>query len=1723
MENKKYSKRILALFLSLIMFIGILPLNAFAAVELPDWDKATSEKNLQKIDWELPAGTKIHAAGMAGVAISNFGVSFQGHFVDENGRVVLKGITSQRHITTAPMWKHIAFRFDEDLYKMIDFENSYIMSDNRKSKSRFTSANFIGKNEKVVPFIDSGSGSVHRPFYLVLKEGYTWDQVAEGGGHIVQTRLFNTDGSQVWSKHSNTYTEYPDTKLNYNTYTQSFPINNMIEERNKLRTGRIPSGITNYVDFVASRSLFLPDEGKLRVIYQNTHNNMYSNSNTEYKAFRQAFSTEFKNYLKPDERDRIANIYIKDHAFNPYGNEPSFHPIKMEDLNTFGNTTSFIVADSKFNLAYDDIKVSRLPAGKANDYIFSQLITINPVVTIVEYNVDTEKIEKDLYNNDQNAMAFAFDSMFLEDSQPVTHFEIKTTEDINVPTGSTVKALYDAPGIGGDYQYHANIMFGDNKALDLIYLKDRSSFKNSTGGKDTNGTEFTIDKGFKIPADTKVTIVNMDDNLNSMSDIRFEIVGPDGNTIYKETAKKNPAKFHEPEILQESDVISAGIIGETETPIIHEIFTDSKKMDGLIKTPNAWIYASYINGDPQKVEDPQKILAYETENFVPEGTSDDEKYEIPGSGSGEDRVADNKTEFISGQEFTGYPFKFGTIKLPDGLELKKDMPISFRDKAPSRVRSESVTEQVQAKVHFDLLGETSKIDGKDVIEKIAPLNKEYTNTFKEDGTVIENKDYKPSGFAKIEKGEVVGADNLRTVEDKNTVEVEQKLKDKNGASNTVKRTVINYLDHNDKAYDIEANDEKIKQEEIERLIQRQFPVGDEVNLPNAKRIIGWTTVKLEDEKDGKTAEEKFYELVDSKDEQGESNKIVTKLEDWEKASTEPYVFNEQSPIDKETTVYAVYGSPTIVLHSGVNDAEGKEIIKRIPITQSDIDNIDKHLGNLDATSQATVKKNTIIKEMPQVPYTDREEDVNKVQDSILKEFKKDNSTFIGWRAYESEEGFAAGNNNIRISALQKGEIFTQDGSKKNVPKLTESYTNLLQDKSKATLPNGFNFSFKSDDFNLDEGTVGAIIKNVKEVHLYAVYRPFFEITVNPQYKLVDETKGQYGEYVDGVEQEKQKAINIGLLYRTAVTGYNNPTVDASANYNPVGDRDSLRKWTPGSQDSPKWSEPGFDVLGQRRSYVSVVVPEGKEDAYTNFANPFSETSWSNLGISTYVKKTGQSLDPNAPKNLYNGESGRDPYGQTLAKTQSFEFENNGDVDAFTSATARKPILNDIKEVTGYDIVMTNALETLPTPEFNKLKDTDNKIKLKWGNNESYNSIDKVEVNLDGKTYTLTKREDGTFTGDNLSARVEGENLVITGIDLTDKGGKDIVAFYFKTTETGEMKSSPGSIRILSDKTSAPVEEMNQGVKENPNDKTTVEFMVPDKTLDQVGVGSKYTAEKWNPDTNSWEKVGEKELTEADKIADKFGGNKYTIELDNVKDGDKIRIVAEESNPNAESGYSKPAYSAGVDNDNTDAQPEEGEVFVTLDLTGPSGEIKGEDETFRRFVNLKGELSEIPDGQKVTLEINTSGKGKGDKDNDIRTFDTKDEAIEYLYRIIRNEEMPEMWIIAKDKFGNEASNEVIYEKTYTLETKVRDTEYRKKNIKVTSDMDGAVVKAEVFSGNDLVAEGTATVTNANEFVKLDLLKDGKAYRLQKGDRIHITAKLVQGDKTYTANPADKIVR
>ncbi|MDO5037223.1 MAG: hypothetical protein Q4E37_02870 [Tissierellia bacterium] len=1724
-------KRGLSLILASIMLVSFFPRSAFAAVELPTWTEETKEAKAG--GWDLPQGTKLFGQPDAGIIMSNFGVTYDGHFINDTGRTVLKATTNQENVTMSPRWKHIAFKFDPVLYEMIDFENSYYLSSDGTRAFRFTSPTFgTSAHERFVAFENHRSGHHFNEVYLVLKSGKTWEDVQKSGDHTVQTRVYTGKGEQVWSKHAQSQASL-NVQPGYTSYTQSFTITDLVEKRDAFINGRWNNtGAFQDMNMIKSTNLkttFIPEEGILRVMYFYTHSYLYSNAKSEYKAFRQGFSKNLLPYLKKDAGGALARVYIGDHNTKPYKDaigadgKPLYVAIKPENLILDEGMYNFMAASAEFKESVQGTlpeelrsKIAEAPKGQAQNYIHSTTGTSNPTVTIVDYNVDVESIERELLGGQNLAERVIFDSMYLEDSMPSAYFEYTLKKDLVLPKGSTLDVAY-GKAFAATPAYHdnytANIMFGDNKALDLIH--------NVTGGQlygsssVDRGTLYKTHSGMTLPAGTPIRIVNLEDRfsgpkhwlepdiLKEDKKITFTITKPDGTVLVNETLALQADKLHKPEIVQKSAIISSGLVQKSKKPLVQEVFTDSRKVEGLTALPNSWIYADYPNKD-------QRLFTYELDAFVPDETQDTEKYKIPTEKIDGETVGKVVTKVESGAEFNGYPYEFGEI-----LEnpLTKDMPIRFATKAQAKVTSDPVMEQVQAKVHFDLNGQTSKIDGNNFIEKIAPLNREYAYTVTEGAvTGDKNPNYVASGFAGLEEGQVVGGENLRIDETRPTVTVSQKLRDQEGTETTLNRQVVNFTDHNGQPYATAGEDGVVRAYDVNKLLKRQFPVNEEINLPKAKRIVGWTTVKLQDIPGGKTAQDQYYALLDA------GNKTLRQVDDWAKAEDEAYVFDAQSPLDGERTVYAVYGGPTIVLHSGVNDAEGKEIIHRLPITQADIDGIDEYIGNLDATSQERVKTHTIIKDMPQAPYTDRDKDLAKAHPD-LKAFKKDNHSFIGWRAYEDETNFVAGRNSGRIADLKKGQVSDGEGGTKPVPKLTESYKALLENKTTVALPNGFNFAIRAQDFG-NYSTVEDIINHVDEIHLYAVYRPFFEITVHPQYQVVDSTTDPKNpKYIDGVDSEKQDHLKIGLLYRTAVTSYGVPTMDASANYNPIGDAATvLQTWDPKAQtlEDPKWTLPGFDILGQRRSYVSVVVPQGKEEAYTKFASPFSETSWSKLGISTYIKTDGNALDKTGPINLYfHNEDLRDPYKMNLAKTQAFELVHGTTVDAFTSATARKPLLNTKREVVGYDIVMTQALETLPTPEFERVKDTDKEIKLKWPGGEVYEGINRVELTVDGgenaPTYSLVKQADGSFAGENgLSAKIVNNQFLITGISLEGKGGKDMTAKFLKATSEGAMESAPGKTRILSDKTSAPVEEFKQTRKQGEN--PVVNFTVPDKTLDQVGVGSKYRVEKYDDKTDTWVLVGEKTLTEEDKVADKFGGNSYPVLLDpkKVKDGDTLRIVAWEANPDAEDGFSKPALS---------------QVTVILDLQGPTGKITGKDESFRRFVNLTGELKDIPHGQEVTLEISGGGQEQGAQGNKKRTFSSEGAVISYLYQLDRQETMPTMWIIAEDKFGNQGVSPVVYQKTLQLGTSMLDAKARKKYVNVTADKDGAKVTLTVFqNGNTEVASGTVTIDTAGQYVQLNLLKeDGTAYRLKKGDRLHMTGILEEDGATYTANPVDKFIK
>lgn len=715
----------------------------------------------------------------------------------------------------------------------------------------------------------------------------------------------------------------------------------------------------------------------------------------------------------------------------------------------------------------------------------------------------------------------------------------------------------------------------------------------------------------------------------------------------------------------------------------------------------------------------------------------------------------------------------------------------------------------------------------------------------------------------------------------------------------------------------------------------------------------------------------------------------------------------------------------------------------------------------------------------------------------------------------------------------------------------------------------------------------------------------------------------------------QHPLQIGLLTRTAVTSYNNPTVDASATYNPllvykdtsstggqtekiIEDNEDiikakvLKTWTKDDTEAPTWEVPGFDSYGRRKSYVATLVPDGKELDYINFANPFSEKSWTNLDISTFVKAEGNSLDPNAPKNIYKDPSEdftRDIYGATLPKVQSFTFDRKVDAnttvtDAFTSATARLALVKDTSEegnhkndvegfndneVVGYDIVMVNALEVLPTPIFDKdgIRDEDTEVKLEWkkskqGQPSDYDKIDKIEFylgqsltdpNSAPKTFVLNKVSgQDKFTGDGITAQIVGDKLVVTGLNLTKDAGKDLGAKYFATIAGDEVFGGIGTTRVLSDKISTPVESIQQEEKANSSDSPTIRFTVPTKVTSQVLAGTEYIAEKWDSKNNTWTKVGEKRLTVSDMKDDKYEGNDYFIGLEKnkVENNDIIRIVSKESNPLAtykqedltnylENGYSKPSYSTRKTVTEPDPQDsaktitkevsavteapalgKEGTQYVKLDLRGPAalvneGEparnIKAKDEKFRRFINIEDQLDEIIKGD-VTLEINTSKKGKGNPNNERKYFESKQKALEYIYQLPRNDNMPSMWIYAKDMLGNVGVGtdkkdgiEVDYKPDLQLILSISDVKAFKKSVVLESTIAKTTVKLTIYNDKDQqVFECTGNIVNANEATVIELKNsDNVIYRLKKGDTIVFTGEATDGTNNYTSNPAHIIVR
>lgn len=1726
MNDKQITKRFMALFLSLIMLIGIFPLDIFAetfptkdkggnpVVGTTDWQ--TTEENLKgKNFWPLAAKQYLREVSSTAEPMKNPMIGYGGYFIRPDGRTVIRLTMRKFDKVGTGVWHIMQMKLEDSFNDMVDWndlETGIYKGVSSGSKTGWYNDDLA--YEKITNFAtttitDAGSVDVKEvniadngntgptaalnevPINLVLQAGKSIDSF--NNEPLVQIRMLARDKQQVAC-----YTDAGSGKGNYSTYTFSsiVPLKHNYEQ-NLLR--EIRASVTTDRAFRGAGSSVLYNKEKGYIEVRHRYNKVAITGNGLYGSklgYRQTVNKKFFDVLKPkDASGTIAHIFSTSNNGLPTAGRLDANgdptptgsvPVLKENINfPAGSDLGFIqVAANDFYRdaeAQQGIKTNfttNQPLASWLDGVESLLN--NGQGTTVRYYVDTDKVDK-LLGGDDGLQYFPFYSAVILDNKSGQYkYIFKLDKDITLNAGEKIgidfqnrygKGDNTAGGQAGLRTMEMRLgirgmgteMFlGTNFACEGPY-----SLLNSENGKHysytvQNGMAMTLKKGTEI-----YLFANYPDG----GDATISFKG--GQSFYKAKYEKN----QNPIVLDWQGTYSAGTVVTTfQKPDVDEIFLGDTKITGRTAYEEAEVNIRKSKAD----QDVQTIIA------KPGNTSNKDDSRI-------DVVVNNVK--VKGYEFdTTKPGNEKDGKTPRTFtmpELKRDMPLLFTNTNVEVLAEESrpaVIEQVQAKVNFDLNGAKSK-DNKDVIEKIAPLSKEYAVDIE---TGEANTNYKASGF----EGE-----NVKVDENNKTVNVTETID-----GNEVERTFQNVLNHDGKFYDINNQDSAIAAKEKQALKLRQMPDKYDINVPQGKKLLGWTTIKLEDKVENGTkvtVAEQFNELKDK-------DKIIKDVGDWQTVdaagNTQNYIFDANSPIDKNRTVYAVYGEGiNLILHSNNTTDPKDETTITVPLVISDVDKTDKIL---DAVSSPTLsnkyKGNLIIKELPQVPVTGEKADMDKITDAKAKLFNIPENSFIGWTTVrytnDSTSKFAAGNNNERIGEITKGLV--ANGTKR-IPQKTEWLQDLNTLQNKYYIPNGYSVAVGPEDVNGDYTEIKKAIEEGKDIHLYANYRPFFDINVVASYKNIDTAQGTNGKYVDTVDVAKKKAAKIGLLRRTAVTNYGTPTVHQNANYYPLGDA-GLQDWD-GTEKTLTWKLPGFDELGQRLSYVSVVVPAGMEDAYKNFKVP----NWGDLGLKTYIRLQGTSatVDPNAPKNLH--ENAGNPYGDPLAKDQAYSLG----VDAYTSATSRKAVTANrigIKEVTGYTIWNTSTPLDIPKPAFSNVWDTDTTAKLTWGEAEKKAGIEKIKLTVaNGTETTLVKQPNGSYTGGGLTA-TEGTGddagkLIIGTLDLTGKAGKDIVAKYVVKKAGKDIDGPEGRVTINKKGTSAPVDRMKQ--VPNQDGKSVVEFDIPNPTLNKPTPGTEYVAQKWDKDNNKWVDAGKTKMENTDTL-----GQTKTITLDGVTNDDIIRIVSKQPDM-------IPAAS-NTDGDNAIGTNDvAGRNFVKIDAVGPEiNPAKAEDEEFRRFIDLTAVLGEIPEGRKVTIEVEYTPVDKKTFTSEIKTTEDKKNLLKELNSILRkgkdeNNINPTIKIIAVDEFGNKTEKIVTYKQTYQLEVQIKQYAAGKSWVKVTADKDNSTVTLRVIkaSGGDLIE--TAQVKTAGVFVKVRFTN----YKLQSGDKIEVKGTGEEAGKIYTANP------
>ena len=1764
MQKKNYLRKTLALVMAFLMIVTMMPVNVFAegpsgnntegsgleigpepekiavrAVEAPDWE--VSDKEAQSDYWQLSGKNRLVTVAPAD-PIKNPTIEYAGSY-NLDGREVFR-LVYRTNSSASGVWQRLLLKFDKDLDQMINWDDSQTLAyknpaTDRESTDIANTSNGTARFESVTRE-EAGSDHVHG---ILLNTAGFKNTVIEAGMHfvlkdpetlkaqglpesianltakkepVIQSRITDNKYERVLrlnSKRIQGYSSYTSSTV---IPGKNYRLELNHEGENKTRTAA--SRFLSQTSFIA----YNKEKGWVDLTIRHHKKDFTGLESTiglrtviEDKFFDAlqgaSYTDKAGKSVAEDLEATIADIFIlrasnEEPWEGTYDNLPSNRklPFKRKEINKVqGTNLNYIqaVGGTYKKLYPEEANIKMNANGKAFDTIVNGAVKSGGIgySTVIRFYVNKDKFEKLMQGQDLLDMTYY--TVFTNQADKAKDvFEGTVEKDITIKPGdkntwpviaTPVKEFGVAAG--GPKSKKNMVLEIGNRPHSITYASD--STQNTTvfwGATDYFWFKTPYEMTLKAGTLIRLTMEDVDNNFkeitifNTLADKNKK----SGNYIVK--LQRQDEKDGSMEFIRNSYNLKRPTVGVTQNEAsIPEIFTTDKVLYGHTRAGNAIVRVSGVGENGSLIKQAYLTAANDT-------YKDD----------GDDAVIDVKNSqavIVNKKLYNGYEFStdnavnendpLGANKGITNRKYKtvKDAPIAFTTEdyaLNSLEKLPPIIEQVQAKVTFDLnggyVGEDANDDkAKRPIVKIAPLNENYRYVVDKETnfpTTTPNQDYEANAFEGPNRRMVgdgtgkqvmashtdqpLGTEIYKTAFDKFEARLKQRLEEaKNNKETNAKvkaseiqeaeQDLASFKAYIDRFYTSEDIDITKSQ-----LWLREFPgresqpdLKTEDPKIQGKKFLGWSTKQL------KTNQE-VQDFMKAE--------TLSKVEDWEKvdAGTEVFKFTENSPIDKERIVHAVYGSGfTIKLHR--NSKVGDTVVEDVLVTKEMFD-----------------QENGKIK-LP-IAYDNKNNE--------LPEFKLPKKTFVGWKYSDTDLTYKNyyPEINYNIAVADNG---------KHIKDIT--YNELINKKTTGNISLERILDGTTIDFSAE--TYDAL--NGKTINLYGLYIDYLQLKAEKKFFDTDGTE---------INATTAPTVRVGILYRTAVTPYQNPTIANDAAYLvPEGAKENdinaykgktldqngvpkeaylkvYSKYSPTQSTDLEWEVKGYDEHGDRLSYILVELgnnitgPLINADKYYKF-----DKTWSSLGITPELN------------NYVPTKSGKTQVFETVGK------DSPEVIDAFSAATVRTPSHLDSSDtkkspVIAYDYVLTNTKIDKFDPVIDDIYSGDKSFKLI---NTVRDTIKYFEVDINGTKYHFERTRENNWeqkTNEtkkfNTNYSTKDGSLTLTYSDgTTFKNGDKVKVQYNYGAENSEDNKSNWAVKLVKDKPkSGKVTDIKQqpNIKSdinNPNDEYDTVVITgtrPSYATDQPWGGTKYV------------------------LVDEEGAVIKEVPID--QNSTTVRFEVPKTQLDENKKYSIISKEPGKEESKSDES-------VQLDLTAPElVNMEAKDGGYGMFIDISGEIKADDLSATDGLRISFNREEQKVVAENVEKNPSGGYTIKFKNTIPRPKNSdtvsPTIEVIVKDNLNNEDKKTVTY--TYVNKTPsftLIDPRAGRTYL-IFTDFDCNLIKYEVRRKEEgkfkKVLEGQKVLTQDD--MRIDLKDNqGSDFTLLKEDVLIIYASKPGADDTRKA--------